>query len=295
MQKVRFIVNPISGLNRNPKKIIRWIEEIFGTSSIQFEIVYTKGPGDGTIIAQKSKELGFEMVVAIGGDGTINEIGRGLFHSDVIMGVVPAGSGNGFARNFKIPLNQKQAIWMLLNPKILTIDVGTINNHHFFNVAGIGLDAEISHNFDQFGIRGPLPYFFIGTKAFMSYNPDPVKLIMEEKELVSTPLLLSIANAPEYGNGAIIAPTAKPDDGILNLSILENLSFWKAAPNLYRLFNGTIAQIEGFHSYEIKSMIIERCRAGIIHTDGNPHQDEAILRVGILEKALKVVVGADYN
>lgn len=294
IKKIRFIVNPISGINRNPQKIVGWIESSFKSTDIRIDIVYTKSPGDGTGLAKESIKKNFDLVVVVGGDGTMNEVGRALFKSDVAMGVIPAGSGNGFARNFKIPLDQELAIKMLLSPRIIKIDVGKINDHHFFNVAGLGLDAEISCNFEEFGIRGPLPYFLIGTKSFMLYQPSPIKLKFDDREIEISPLLVSIANAPEYGNGAIIAPGAKPTDGILNVTILEKMPLWKAVPNLYRLFNGTINQIEGYHCYQFKDMIIERLTPGPIHTDGNPHMEGTKLKIEVIPSALKIVVGNEY-
>ena len=290
MQKIRFIVNPISGINRNPQKIVRWIEEIIKPSGRTVEIVYTREPGDGTRLGKEAVALGFDLVVAVGGDGTINEISSGIMGSRAILGVIPAGSGNGFARNFDIPLTQRKAIQILLSPRIITIDAGKINNRYFFNVAGIGLDAEISQNFEQFGFRGPIPYFIIGTKSFLQYKPKLIKIILDNQELEYSPLLLSIANAPQYGNGAVIAPAAKPDDGLLDICILDAIPFWKAASNIHRLFNGTIDQIEGFHSFQAKELSIQRVAAGAIHTDGNPFREEAFLKVQVVPNALKVAV-----
>jgi diacylglycerol kinase (ATP) len=291
-KRIMFILNPISGVNRNPEKIEHWINEIFGSLKENFRIAYTRGKGDASVLAKEAIDQNFEMVVAIGGDGTINEIGRSLVQSKVVLGVVPAGSGNGFARNFNISMNHYKALRSLLAPKIIEIDAGQINSHFFFNTAGTGLDAEISQSFEHFGWRGPLPYFLIGTRSYLSYQPDPITLYFDGKEMSYSPILLSIANAPQYGNGAIIAPAAKPDDGFLDVCILENLPVWKAAPNLYRLFNGTIDQIEGFHSFQVKEITIERGREGAIHTDGNPQWEEATLKVRVLPKALKIAVSS---
>ncbi len=235
------------------------------------------------------------MVVAVGGDGTINEIGQALINSNVCLGVIPAGSGNGFARNFDIPLDQRKAVQLLLDARQISIDVGSINDHLFFNVAGMGLDAEISKNFEEFGVRGPLPYFLIGTRSFFLYQANPVKVICNGKEHEFSPLLLSIANAPQYGNGAIIAPSALPDDGLLDICVLDRIPMWKAVPNLYRLFNGTIEQIEGFHTIRAEKFTIERAQPGTIHTDGNPLEDGATLEVKVLPGALRVAVGKNFG
>lgn len=291
MLKTRFIINPISGINRNPHKIVRWIREIFSSHSTKFDVVYTQMPGDGTRIAREAVEAGFEVVAAVGGDGTINEVASGLVHTRTALGVIPAGSGNGFARNFNVPLDQRKAIQALLKPGFLFIDAGKINNHYFFNVAGAGLDAVISQNFEQFGMRGPLPYFWVGTQAFLNYKPTPVIVSLKGEERKFTPLILTIANAPQYGNGAIIAPAAKPDDGLLDVCILDPLPIWKAVPNLYRLFNGTIDQLAGFHSFQAESLTIKRSQPGAIHTDGNPVWEDETLHVQVLPGGLKLALG----
>lgn len=293
--RICFIINPISGVNRNPRKIVGWIEKIFRDSPIRYETVYTEKRGDATLLAASAVEKGFDIVAAVGGDGTINEIGRALVNTGVALAVIPSGSGNGFARNFRIPLNQFLAIKLLLAPRFATIDSGRLNEHLFFNVAGFGLDAIISQNFEEFGIRGPLPYFLLGTRAFLNFQPDPVQLILDNEKLEISPLVLSIANGPEYGNGAVIAPLARPDDGMLDVTILDNMPIWKAVPNLYRLFNGTIDQMEGFHSFRVKSVVIERPRPGAVQTDGNPHQENAVLNVEVIPDSLKVVVGPRFR
>jgi diacylglycerol kinase (ATP) len=295
LNNIRFIVNPKSGVNRNPRRIVRWIRKICHENKIEHELVFTGNPGHATDLAYEAVEKGFDIVAVVGGDGTMNEVGRGLVNSKVAMAVIPSGSGNGFARNFKIPLQQYNSIKMLISPRIITIDTGRINKHPFFNVAGFGLDANISQNFEEFGIRGPLPYFLVGTRSFLNFQPQSVVMTFDNEKLEISPLVVTIANAPEYGNGAIIAPVACPDDGMLDITVLDYMPVWKAAANLYRLFNGTIDQIEEFHSYRVKSMMIERPAPGPIQTDGNPHQEEAELQVEIVPSSLRVVVGQHYS
>lgn len=290
VKHIRFIVNPISGVNRNPQKILKWVYEIFEGNSLKVDHVFTEGPGDGTRLAGAAVEEKVDLVVAVGGDGTINEIGRGLVNSRTALGVVPAGSGNGFARNFKIPLEQRQAIEMLKDPVIQKIDVGKINQHYFFNVAGAGLDAEIGHRFEHFGMRGPIPYFITGTKAFFEYRPQPLKIRYLDEVVKTSPMILSIANLPQYGNGAIIAPEARADDGLLDLVLLEKLPLTRVLPNLYRLFNGTINRVKGYHDIQIKKAVIERPAEGYIHTDGNPHLEGARLEIEVVPQALMVAV-----
>ncbi|RMG60786.1 MAG: diacylglycerol kinase family lipid kinase [Calditrichaeota bacterium] len=290
---VVFILNPISGVNRRPEKIRRAIQDIWGPSGRRFEIWQTEGRGHATELASRAVEQGADMVVAIGGDGTINEVGRGLVGSQTALGVIPAGSGNGFARNFDIPLDQPQAIRMLLAPAIRTIDVGQINQHYFFNVAGLGLDAQVAARFDRFGIRGPLPYFLVGAREFLRYTPQPIALSNEKEQRTIHPLVFSIANLPQYGNGAVIAPDARPDDGQLDVCILYPISIVTALTQVYRLFNGTIQQVREYETFRIRSLKVERPRADYIHTDGDPHWADRVLDIQVLPRQLRVAVPPD--
>ncbi len=290
MKKIRFIINPISGINRNPQKILRWISTIFEDAGEKPDIVFTRQRGHANELAREAVEKEFDIVVAVGGDGTINEIGSALTGTPVAMGIIPAGSGNGFARNVDIPLDQKEAVRLLLDPEIRIIDVGKINEYFFFNVAGTGLDAEVSQNFEEFGVRGPLPYFLVGTRSYFQFHPEPLKIETDHEILEVTPLIVSIANGAQYGNGAIIAPNAKPDDGLLDVCILDSIPIWKAVPNIYRLFNGTIDQIEEFRVFQTRKLVIHRSGAGTIHTDGDPRKAGAELRIEVVPASLRVAV-----
>lgn len=293
-EAVYFLVNPISGVNRKPEKIIRWIDQIWGSSGRPYKIVKTEFRGHATEVARQAAQQGVPMVVAVGGDGTINEVGRGIVGTETLLGVVPAGSGNGFARNFQFPLNQREAIRRLLHPESASIDVGKINDHYFFNVAGIGLDATISANFERFGMRGPLPYFLVGFREFFRYKPQPLRLHLEgregEQSLHIKPLILSIANAPQYGNGAIIAPSAHPADGVLDFCVLNPLSGFQAIRRLPMLFNGTIDKFEGMKIYKASRATIVRPGQDYIHTDGDPFLCGAELQVSVLPGQLRIAV-----
>lgn len=291
LKTVEFIINPISGAIRRPDRIIQMINEFWKNSGIDYSVIKTNHRGHAIELAKKAVAGGIDMVVAVGGDGTINEIGRGLTGSETALGVVPAGSGNGFARNFDIPLRPDDAVKALINPCFRRIDVGKINGHHFFNVAGIGLDAEISAHFDKFGIRGPLPYFYVGIREFLRYEPETIEIYLNEgKKIECKPLILSFANAPQYGNGAIIAPNAKPDDGLLDVCILYPLSSGKALVNIKRLFDGTVDKIDEMEIYQSAKATILRKQKGFIHTDGDPHLEAAEITVEVLAGQLIVAV-----
>lgn len=292
LKKVVFIVNPIFGINRNPTKIIQWIHELWDDSGIEYEILKTGHRGHGTELAKYAVAGKADMIVAVGGDGTINEIGRGLIGTETALGVIPAGSGNGFARNVNIPLNQRMAIAVLRNPEFRRMDVGKINDFLFFNVAGVGLDAIISVHFDNSRTRGSIPYFIIGVKEYFRYKPDPVDIYLGDIKIRRSPILLSFANLPEFGNNATIAPHARPDDGLIDVCILNPVSLGKALVNIPKLFNGKINQLPEMEIYQVEKAVIQRLHQGPIHTDGDPHLHvDSLLTLEVLPKQLKVAVG----
>ena len=291
IRKVRFILNPISGALRNAERIIELVHKAWKDSKIEYEIMKTAYKGNATELAREAVSSQMDMVVAVGGDGTINEVGRGLVGSDVILGIIPAGSGNGFARNFNIPLNIRRSIELLKHPVLKKVDVGKINNHYFFNVAGIGLDAEISAHFERFGFRGPLPYFMVGFREFFRYRPESVILhLNDHRNLHLYPIVLSIANAPQYGNGAIIAPEAKPDDGVLDFCVLSSISILKAILNMRKLFNGTIDQLSEMKIYKSANGEIQREKEGYIHTDGDHYMESRNLKIEVFPAELNLAV-----
>jgi YegS/Rv2252/BmrU family lipid kinase len=291
LKRVVFIVNPIFGINRNPTKIIQWIHEVWSNSGINYEILKTGHRRHGTELATNAVADKVDMVVAVGGDGTINEIGQGLLGTDTALGIIPAGSGNGFARNVNIPLNQKKAIAILLNPRFKKIDVGKINGFYFFNVAGAGLDAIISVRFDHSRTRGLLSYFVIALKTYFRYRPEPVDIHLEDRKFRRSPLLLSFANLPEFGGNATIAPNALPDDGLIDVCILNPIKIRKALVNLPKLFNGKIDELPEMEIYQVKKAVIKRPHGGPIHTDGDPHNDvNHHLTIEVLPGQLKVAL-----
>ena len=291
MNKICFIVNPFSGTRIGTRDLVRLIEDSVKSAGREYEIGYIQGPGDGARLSREAIAQGIELVAAVGGDGTVNEVGQGTVGTTAALAVIPAGSGNGFARTLGIPLDHRAALRLLLAPEIIAMDAGTINSRYFFNMAGIGLDAAISKSFEQYGRRGLLTYFFAGTKTFFTYKPALVSMRYDGGQLSCSPLVVSIANGPQYGSGAIIAPRARVDDGMLDVCILEKLPAWRAAANVHRLFNGTIDQVKGYRSFQASSVTIERPEPGLIHVDGEPCMEEARLEIKVLPGTLRVAAG----
>ena len=287
--KYLFVLNPISGSKNRAEKIVNLINNIFKTTEHYFEFAYTTGPGDATKIARQSVEEEFDIVVAAGGDGTINEVASGLVNSSTALGIIPLGSGNGYARSLNIPLHINQSIDLLLNPVIQKVDVGKAGNKYFFGVFGLGFDANIGKRFQDFGIRGPLPYFFIGIHEFIKFKPNRYKIIFDDKIIETEPIVLAIANTCQYGNGAIIAPEADPADGWLDICVIRNVSFFKALKLIIKMFQGSITESPDYNHYRSKSIeIISENPEIVFHTDGEPDSTRKNIKIELMEKYLNV-------
>jgi YegS/Rv2252/BmrU family lipid kinase len=288
--KYLFILNPISGPRKRAKKVVNLINKSMSISDSQYEFAFTSGPGDATRIARQAAAQEIEMVVAAGGDGTVNEVATGLVHSQSCLGVIPMGSGNGVARSLNIPLKMSDSMQFLLNPQIVTIDMGMLNEHYFVGVCGIGYDAKIGKKFQEFGVRGPIPYFMIGAREFIFYKSDSVILRFNNStKLQDNVLLVAVANTKQYGNGAIIAPKADPVDGLLDVCVITKVSLIKALYITFKLFKGEIDTTSAYQHHRCKSIRIETtASSNIAHTDGEPHYMESNLEIKLLEKALHV-------
>jgi len=288
--KAKFIINPISGRRKNIRKEIQTINEIFSTRSAQADFHITNHPGEATDIADQSVTKGFDIIVSVGGDGTVNEVANALEGTDIPLGIIPRGSGNGLARALGIPLNIKRACQTLLENNFSRIDVGVINGKKFFNMTGIGLDAQIGWHFNKnYGKRrGFLPYVMSGFKVFFKFDREEVVVKLNGKTIKITPLLITITNSSQYGSGAIISPKADPSDGLLDVCLIRNMRFFTGLYHTPKLFTGTIEKVPYLTIYRASKIDIIRPSPAPFHIDGEPHMGEAHLKIRLLPKALKI-------
>ncbi len=290
--KYLFVINPISGAGKNTAKIIDHINEKFRNSSHTYSIELTKKAGDARLISEKASRENFDVVVAAGGDGTVNEAAGGLVNSNTALGIIPLGSGNGLARSHRISLNPRKSIELLLSPNIVKVDVGLANDKYFFGVCGMGFDAIIGKKFQDFGTRGPLPYFLIGLREFLKYKPEKLELYFNDNNLSIFPLLITISNTEQYGNGAIIAPNADPQDGIFEICVINPMSIFKLFFAMLKLFNRKITEIPEYSQHQARTVkIFAENDNGVLHTDGEPHPRSKVTEIKVLKNALKVCAG----
>ena len=285
-----FILNPISGPNRNPLKIRQLIDSIFKKFSLfTYEIIETEYAGHARILAKKCAEQSIDCVVAIGGDGTVNEIASGLVGTNCALGIIPAGSGNGFARNLKIPLDHKEAIEFLCHANQTKIDSGKMNEHFFLGVAGAGFDAHISECFSKVKTRGKLPYFKLSAIEFFKYRPKLYQIKIDKNEFSIEAFLVTVANSREYGNGALIAPKADSKDGSLDLCIIKKFPLYYVPILIKHLFSGTIDQSKYVSYHKGTSIQIRSNNDLISHVDGEPISSSEQMDISINPKSLYVL------
>lgn len=287
--KVLFIINPFSGL-KNWEFAVGFIKRIWGGSGHKFEIVATHKVGEGESLARRAAQDLFDMVVAVGGDGTVNEIARGLLWTETALGVVPGGSGNGFARDFNIPLARPLAIRKLLKPQFAKMDVGEVNGRVFLVTCGAGMDAHISRIFDAGPRRGLLSYYRATVKVFFGYKPPHMKIHTEDAELEADPVLLAVANLRQYGGGVKIAPDADPFDGYLDLAIVNYMNPLLNLYHLPKLFTGRIRRIPSTTIIQFKEATIVTDLSEPVHIDGDSIEPSHTLHFKVLPKALKIAM-----
>lgn len=291
MTTIDFILNPISG-TQNKAAILALIEQMVDKGRFDYRILRTEYSGHGYELAKQSVEEGIQIIVAIGGDGTINEVGRAVVHSSSALGIIPCGSGNGLARHVGIPMNAKGALRTILQGRIVVIDYGKIDNRPFFCTCGMGFDAFVSMKFAESGKRGIVSYIENTLNTWLSYKPEVYEIEDEQGTKHCKAFLIACANASQYGNNAYIAPQASLTDGVMDIVIMKPFTVLDIPSLSFQLFNKLLNQNSHVEQFQSKKIIIHRQHEGVFHFDGDPVHGGKDLTVEIIEKGLNMVVPA---
>lgn len=287
-KRIKFIVNPISGTH-GKEFILHLIDKHIDRSLYDFSICKTEYAGHATELARQAAEENTDIAVAIGGDGTINEIGRSLIHTDTAMGIIPCGSGNGLARHLHIPMSPRGAIETLNKGFTKNIDYGIIDGHPFFCTCGVGFDAFVSLKFADSGKRGPLTYLENTLHESLTYRPETYEIENSSGTVRYKAFLIACANASQYGNNAYIAPQASLTDGMMDITILEPFTMLDVPALSFQLFNKTIDQNSRIKTLKEKKITIHRHSEGVFHYDGDPMMGGKDLNVEVIHGGLKVI------
>ncbi|UPL47526.1 diacylglycerol/lipid kinase family protein [Hymenobacter sublimis] len=287
--RICFILNPTSGTNRTqdvPALLTRYAT----AAGADFEVQATQYAGHAEELARRAARQGCRVVVAVGGDGTVNEVARGLLGTAAALGIIPRGSGNGLARHLRLPLDLPGAVQRVCRPTFQRIDVGRINGRPFFCTAGLGFDAHVSKMFARAGTRGLSTYIKVSLREYRRYQPVPVQLELNNQVLATNCYVLAFANAAQYGNNAYIAPRADIQDGLLDVCLIDALPLTRAVRVGVGLALGTLAT-SGAAVYHTSHHIRVRTEHTLgFHVDGDYVADAAEFEVALEHLALEVAV-----
>jgi diacylglycerol kinase (ATP) len=255
-------------------------------------VFITERPGHARELALAATARGVATIVAWGGDGTMNEIASAIAFTDTVLALVPSGSGNGLARELRIPFDPSAALALAFNGRERRIDAGQIDERLFFNVAGVGLDARVAHRFAVGGLekRGFSRYMAITMRELADYQPDRLAISTGASTVETSSLLVAIANGREYGNGAVIAPHARLDDGLLDLVIVAARSLVRAFVELPFVFMGVIDRLGGVRIQQTDSVTIASPYPLVYHVDGEPIAGTLTISAKARPRALRVKV-----
>ena len=292
--KTRFIFNPQSGHNRRRPGLDAAIRQFIGSRPLDADFTTTEGPGHATELAREAVAAGCARVVAVGGDGTMNEVAQALVGAPAALALVPCGSGNGLALHLGLPTSPLGALNLLASgdARIAALDTGVVNGFPFFNAMGLGLDADVSRRFNCLARRGLPAYARTALKALRELRREHCVISTGDRRETIEVLLIAVANSDQYGNNARIAPGARVDDGQLDLIAVRPVGLLGAAGLTARLFCGGFDRSPHVMRLRGPHFTIERPAAGLIHTDGETHEAHATIVVSVRPRSLRVVVPA---
>jgi len=286
---ILFIINPISG-GRGKLRIPDFIDQYLDKEKFNANFVFSEYVGHAGELADEAATKNFDVIVAAGGDGTINEVATQVLKHHKILGVLPLGSGNGLARFLKIPKNLRHAIGLINNFKTDSIDTAEFNDKCFFNLAGMGFDAHLSAVFSKDKKRGLSGYVKLGFKEVFNYKPQTYQLEIDGVAYTRKAFAISIANSSQYGNDVYIAPNASVKDGLLDVCIIKPFPIIKLPVLGYVMLRGTAESSEMIEIIKGKDIKITREKAGAVHVDGEPLQMGTEIEALVHPLSLQVIV-----
>lgn len=290
---ILFIINPISG-GRNKVGIPGLIDKHLDKSLYSANFRFTEYAGHAAELAAEAGNKGFDVVVAVGGDGTINEVAGQVMRQNKILGILPYGSGNGLSRYLKIPMNTVEALKVINGCHVKRIDSAVFNGKSYFNMAGMGFDAHISSIFAGDKTRGLSGYIKLGLKEMINYKAEVYKIDIDGIGYTRQAFVVSIANSSQYGNNTYISPEASVTDGLLDVCIVKSFSLLLLPKLAYHMLRGNTHQSNMVEIIRGKEIRISRKQEGAIHIDGEPYQMGREIDVAIVPLSLNIIT-PDYE
>jgi diacylglycerol kinase family enzyme len=291
-KRVRVLVNRRSGFMWSFETLQQVFDKFWDKPDVSLTYQFCQSAEDGRAKTRRAVEQGIDVLLVVGGDGTVSTTGSVLIGTDVVLGIIPMGSGHGFARHFEIPLSPAKAIEALANGTVVRVDVGCVNGRPFLVTCSMAWDAVLVRSFDKSPVRGIVPYIFSGAYEFLGYRPEEIVAILDsgQKLVFPDPLVFTVANVTQFGGGALIAPHAKADDGLLELVVAQHQGAQVLLSNLHRVFNGTVAKMPGVVLKSFRSMIVRRPTPAPIQVDGELVEAPEEIEVKVIPKCLNVLI-----
>lgn len=288
-KRIAFIINPHSGTTKKTE-LPNLINLELDSTQFEPTIVYTEYRGHATILAKEFIADGYQWIVAVGGDGTVNEVAQSVIHSEASLGIIPIGSGNGLARHLGIPMNIPKAIQQLNHSEPIQMDYGLVNNHPFFCTCGTGFDAYVSTQFAKSKKRGVMSYVEKMIKGYFNYKSQNYHIVGDGIDLKAKAFVLTFANASQWGNNAYIAPQASVQDGMIDISIMSSFPIIAIPTLAIQLFAKTIDKDLFMTTLRANDIRLHREESGPFHYDGEPYEEGKEIHVRIVHEGLKVLV-----
>lgn len=288
-RKYLTIINPNSGTSRKTS-IPELAYNILSENGSELYFVYTNEQGHVAQIIDDVAGQGFDVVIGVGGDGTINEVADAVRPTDMTMGIIPMGSGNGLARSLDIPMDPEAALEVIRKGYIKRIDCCEANGVPFFVTFGVGFDAQVTASYDQKSFRGPLSYVLSTVDQFIKHKSSLYRLHLNGEVIEQKAFLVTCANADQYGNNAIIAPEAELDDGLFDVVVIRNMSLLKAPQVAINLFTKNINESASIDIYRTDHLIIEREDADYAQVDGELLELGRRIEITIQKQQLPILV-----
>ncbi len=290
-KKIVFIVNPKAGISPKSKVVIELLAgNIIPSSRFIPEVIFTERPGHATEIAAAAVKNGADIIVASGGDGTVNEVASALVDTNIPMGILPAGSGNGLARCLGISMSYALALRTIIRGNTKLMDVATVNDKLYTSIAGIGFDAFVAQKFAESSIRGMISYMQIILNEFSSYKPLTYNLTIDGEEFEKQALMIVFANSNQFGFNTKIAPDAKVDDGYLDICVVKKMPVTQLLNVGYNTMRGTLGNTGFAEYFRGKEISITNIHDSLMNIDGEPKIMNSLVSIKIKPLCLRVIV-----
>lgn len=290
-QKVLFIVNPVSGVNQSRKSMLADVAAAcFDPELFEWEIRLSESAVHVQELSREASEAGVDIIAAVGGDGTVNQVVRGMIGSSSTLALVPAGSGNGLARHLGIPVDTEQSVGLISQGNSKLIDTVNFNDNLFVSIAGVGFDALVAKLFSKVERRGFFSYLRIITNEYKSYRPRKYKMIIDGNEVIRQALFVSFANTNQFGYNTIISPEARIDDGLVDVCIVKKVPLLYAPKIVGLLLTRRIDNSGFVEIIRAKSVTLTRNKNRVVNLDGEAVKLSKDLHIEVNPLSLRVIV-----